>query len=172
MKKNIKAGNEFAVSNLAMNKYDICFTDPAPGVVQSFQPTPSFILERAYFVSRLVRPFLWWCICASSSSSLATYSPPTLCCVLNVHLGSSPALPPRASSHSPLTWPPSRSLSTIKYPRQRWAFHYLSANFSAMEQVVEHLTTSWNLNANEKAHRALLTTSMWGVQNAPQKYPG
>ncbi|KAI4824739.1 hypothetical protein KUCAC02_013234, partial [Chaenocephalus aceratus] len=38
-------------------------------------------------------------------------------------------------SHSPLTWPHSLSLSTIKCPRQRWAFHYLSANSLATEQA-------------------------------------
>lgn len=48
-----------------------------------------------------------------------------------------PSILPRSSSHSPLTWPRSLSLSTIKCPRQRWAFHYLSANSLATEQVLE-----------------------------------
>lgn len=60
-------------------------------------------------------------------------------------------------SYSPLAWPHSRGLSTIKCPRQRWAFHYLSANSLATKQVLEHLTTGQQQNANESGPANTLT---------------
>lgn len=86
----------------------------------------------------------------SAMCSMFTWAHPQLSLSLSI----------RSSSHSPLTWPHSLSLSTIKCPRQRWAFHYLSANSLATEQVLERVAT-WQLNANERAHASALTLTQY-----------
>lgn len=60
-----------------------------PSTCPSLYPWELRLVEG--MLCRLVRPLLRWWMCASSSS-LAAYSPPALCYVLNVRLGPSPAL--------------------------------------------------------------------------------
>lgn len=83
--------------------------------------------------------------------------------MLYVHPGSSAAPLPRAGSRSPLSWPHSLSLSTIKWPPSAMGISLPKCQFLSNQAGTGVIAARCHLNANEQAQ----ALSINQAQNIP-----